>query len=118
MTTPQVALSVLDGIRQEMDLLSVGLAKTARDFQPIAEEYEKFMADHELGLWEASVDGAKLPPKPIRERLAHRDMPPELYGKYTALKASIDRMIARISTLKHEANAQRSVLSALREGVI
>ncbi len=42
-------------------------------------------------------------------------MPPELFGRRTALVRSRDRMLQRIRTLKTEVEAQRSILSALKE---
>lgn len=118
MTTPGEALSVLDGIRQEMDSLSISLHKVEQQLDPLSVQYEQFISDFEIGLWEQHVDGGKLPPATLRVQMAHRAMPPELYGRYTALAASSKRMQKRISTLKAQAEAQRSVLSALKEGVI
>ena len=112
---PHAPTAALSGIAQELDALSASLAKTERDLVPVELEYEKFMADHEIGMWTAYVnDGAKLPPEKLRERLGHQAMPAELYGRYVALSKSRKRMEKRIGALKAAADAQRSILSALK----
>jgi hypothetical protein len=113
--TPGEAMVALDGIARELDDLSGSLAGVERQLEPVESEYERFMASHEIGLWQAHIDhDAKLPPAGLRERLAHRDMPSELYGRHTALNASRKRMEKRIGVLKAASDAQRSILSALK----
>lgn len=118
---PQDPRAALTGIAQELDGLSASLANVERRLAGSAEKpgvevrYEKFMADHEIGLWTRHVDeGAKLPPEKLRERLGHQAMPADLYGEYFALTKSRKRIEKRIGALKAAADAQRSVLSALK----
>jgi hypothetical protein len=50
----------------------------------------------------------------MRLKLAHNEMAPELLGEWAALCASRDRMRKRITDLKSEVEAQRSILSSLK----
>lgn len=115
MSTPGEVMAVLDGHARELDALSSSLAAVERQLEPVAVEYEAFLASHEIGLWAKHVnDGDKFPSERLRERLALRDMPAELYGRHTALVASRRRMEKRIGTLKAVVDAQRSILSGLK----
>lgn len=115
MTTPLEALERLEAYAAELDGLSKDLADVERKLEPVTREYDDFMGDHEVGLWNRHVeDGEKLPPEALRARLAHREMPKELLGRYSSLTASRKRMEKRIGSLKSEIEAQRSILSALK----
>lgn len=114
MTDPvHAAIGALREIAEEINTLSNSLANLERTHEPVEVEYEKYMSDHEIGLWSKHVnEGAKLPPEKLRIRLAHESMPPDLYGRYTAFVASRKRMEKRLDSLGKAANAQRSILSA------
>lgn len=121
---PGDVLAQLEGNRFELHHLADGLASVERQLHGtdasggMQGEYTRFVDDFSIGLWNQHVnDGAKLPAKELRLQLAHRAMPPELYGRYFALKHSRDRMVTRMSALKAEIEAQRSILSALKEGL-
>lgn len=107
------AITALREIAEELATLSGSLAEWERTHEPTEREYEKFMSEHEIGLWTKHVnEGAKLPPEKLRVRLAHESMPADLYGRYTAFMASRKRMEKRLDSLGKAANAQRSILSA------
>lgn len=123
--TPGQVMTTLDALSAELHTLADGLAKVERELQGkgndggVQDEYQRFIDDYEIGLWNQHVnDGAKLPAKDLRLQLAHKAMDPALYGRYFALVKSRDRMLTRIGTLKAEIGAQRSILSALKEGLI
>jgi predicted ribonuclease YlaK len=117
--TPQSVMVELDAMKREMNTLALGMAQVSRELEPVEAEYRRFVDDFEIGLWQAHVnDGAKLPPKELRMQLAHRAMDPALYGRYFALTNSRDRMVRRISALKLEVEASRSMLSAMKEGLV
>lgn len=117
--TPGHIMADLDRQQHELNNLAENLASLARQLEPIEAEYTKFMDDHEIGLWERHVnDDAKLPAAKLRIQLAHRAMSPDLYGRYFALVKSRDRMVKRIASLKVTIDVQRSLLSALKEGLV
>lgn len=117
--TPGAVMATLDAMSQELNTLADGLAHVARQLEPVQQEYDDWVADFEIGLWEKHTEqGVKLPAAALRLQMAHRKMPPELYGRYVALVHSRDRMMKRISTLKTSVDAQRSLLSAMKEGLI
>lgn len=118
-TTAQDVAATLDAMSREMDQLSAGLAHVARELEPVEKQYTDFVDAFEIGLWQRHVDeDAKLPSEKMRRQLAHRALDPVLYGRYFALVHSRDRMIKRISALKKSIEAQRSLLSAMKEGLI
>lgn len=117
--TPGEVMRTLDELARELHGLADAGAKVARQLEPAEDEYTRFMDGYEITLWTEHVeDGRKLPPAPLRIQLAHKAMDPELYGRYFALVKSRDRIVKRIATLKTEIEAQRSLLSALKEGLI
>lgn len=129
MSTPELVpgdvLGQLEGNRFELHHLAEGLANVERELHGtmanpgLEAAYRAYIDDYEIGLWTAHVDdGAKLPAKDLRLQLAHRSMDPALYGRYFALVKSRERMLSRISTLRVEIDAQRSILSALKEGLV
>lgn len=113
---------VADAIRKlreyanELDMLSTSLTDLERALEPVAEQVREWMDTYELGLYTHSTedDGFKLPSEALREKLARRDLPPELYGRHAALVASRERMRRRIADLKMLVDAQRSILSAAK----
>jgi len=110
----QQAMARLDELAVELDQLSVQLAKVERDLEPVDQEFSKFVDNYELGLYQRSIDEPdfKLPAEALRYKLAVRAMPPELFGRRTALAASRDRITKRLANLKVQTDAQRSILSA------
>lgn len=117
--TPGAVMATLDAMSRELNTLADGLAHVARQLEPVQQEHDDWVADFEIGLWEKHTEqGVKLPAAALRLQMAHRKMPPELYGRYVALVHSRDRMMKRISTLKTSVDAQRSLLSAMKEGLI
>ena len=115
--TPAGAMSTLDAIAREMDLRSSQLAEVERRLEPVEIEYEAFVAAHEIGLWRRHESGeldGRWPSEQLRLRLALADMPPELLGRHTGLVNLRKRLEKRIGALKAAADAQRSILSALK----
>lgn len=117
--TPQQVAADLDQSARELNQLALGMAHVARELEPVEKQYQEFVDAFEIGLWTKHVDdGAKLPSEKLRLQLAHRAMPPELYGRYFALVNSRDRMVKRIQVLGKTIEASRSLLSAMKEGLI
>jgi hypothetical protein len=117
--TPQQVGDEIQEMKRELNKLALGMAHVARELEPVEKEYEKFVDDFEIGLWTKHVEnGDKLPSEKLRRQLAHRAMPPELYGRYFALVHSRDRMVKRVSSLKVTINAAQSLLGAMKEGLI
>lgn len=126
MSDAATCMERLDSYSLELDKLSNELASTERllggwtnpDGQRvmgIEEEYETFLDRWETACWDRhEKDDAKLPAEKMRLRLARREMPSELLGKHTELLAKRKRIEKRISALKSEIEAQRSILSALK----
>ena len=110
------ARHTLDKYRSELDNLSRDLAELARKFEPVQQAVTDFCDEHELGLYQRSIDedDFKLPSEKLRHKLAMRALDPALYGRFVAMEASMGRMRGRIGDLKVLVEAQRSVLSALK----
>lgn len=112
---PATVMRELDGLATENSDIGAKLAQVQRAFEPIEDEYDTFVTDFEVGLWAQHCNGdAKWPSAEMRERLARQAMPPELYGRFTAHKKSIDRMERRLRSIKTSIEAKRSILSALK----
>ena len=105
----------LDAQAQELDKLSRELGQTERDLAPVEECYESYLDTFETGLWDLHVAGDKLPPAEIRLRLARREMDKALLGEYSALIRKRKRLEKRIKALGSAIDAQRSILSALKQ---
>jgi hypothetical protein len=116
-TTPVEAMDKLDVLATELDMRSRELADVERKLEPTELAYQAFVDEFEVGLWTKYEDSeykTKLPPAPMRLKLAHKAMDPELLGRYVGLVNSRKRLEKRISALKAAVDAQRSILSALK----
>jgi hypothetical protein len=106
----------LDELARELDGRSRELADTERGMEAVQAQYEEVVGDWEAALWEESQLGdTRWPPERLRERMAHRAMDPKLLGAYNAGVAKRKRLERRIGALKVQVDAQRSILSALKE---
>lgn len=115
MSDPIECMARLDGIAQELDTLSKSLADVERRLEPVEREYTDFIGDFEAGMFDRYEAGeGKWPGEETRERLARRTMPDVLKREYDRLHAARRRMEKRIGSLGKAADAQRSVLSALK----
>lgn len=106
----------LSELARELGARSQDLALVSRNLEPVEDEYRTFVDEFELGLLKRSEDedGYRLPPAALRLKLAHSAMDPALLGRYIGLTKSRERLVQRIRDLKHEAEAQRSIVSALK----
>lgn len=116
MTTPLEAREKLDEQAREFGRLSSTLADVSRRLEPIDHEYEEFITNFEVALWKRFVDGdlKRLPSESMRRRLAHAEIDQTLLGRREGLHRSSARLRKRISDLRLEVEAQRSILSALK----
>lgn len=111
------AMGLLDSKARELDELSKALAYVERRLEPAERDYQEFVENFEVALWRRYEDSdgrTKLPSESLRLKLAHREMSPELLGRYVGLLNSRKRLEKRISALKATVDAQRSILSALK----
>jgi phage shock protein A len=115
-STPGQAMAKLQQLSNQLGSLATTLAEVNQALEPVEEEYEQFLDDYETGLWfkAQTDDSAKLPPKDMRVRLAHKAMAPELLGSYRGLTNKRDRLRKAISDKKADVDAWRSMLSALK----
>ena len=116
MTSPAEAMAKLDSYASELDELSKALAETERKLEPAEESYEEWLGDYEAAAWNESLMGdQKFPPEKLRLRMAHLAMPREILSAYTTGTAKRKRLEKRIGAVKALVDAQRSILSALKE---
>lgn len=115
MTTARESMDRLDKMARELGERSTQLAKVTRDLEPVHREYTSFVDDFEIGLWKKHQDeDAKFPSAAMRLKLAEREMDPALLGRHYGLEESRKRLMKRISDLRAEIEAERSILSALK----
>ena len=109
-------MTKLDDLALELDRRSKELAETERTLEPLEAQYEEFVGDWESSLWNESMHGdTKFPPEKLRLRMAHLAMPREILSAYTTGTAKRKRLEKRIGAVKALVDAQRSILSALKE---
>lgn len=120
MTEGITVIGRLRELSEENEDLSHKLLQVERDLEPVQRDYDDFISDYEIGLWQRAQDeeGFKLPAEALRIKLAQRAMPPELLGRHRGLLASRDRLKTRIAHVKTAVEAQRSILSAMKEGLV
>ena len=122
MTSPDAidCIGRLRELAEENESLSAQLMSTERELEPVQARVDDFIADYEIGLWTKSQDNKdfKLPAEALRIKLAQREMPPELLGHHRGLLARRDRLKTRIQHVKTQVDAQRSILSAMKEGMV
>ena len=116
MTDPGSVMVKLDTLAGELDLASKSLSSTEESLERVEASYEEVIGDWEANLWEESqTQEVRFPPEKLRTRMAHRAMSPELLGSYNSLTAKRKRLERRIASIKVQVDAQRSILSALKE---
>ena len=120
--TPQEALADLETARNELGQLSdalfqIGLALDGQGGEPgVEQQYQDFVDEYETGMWLKAQDGGpKLPSEALREKLARKAMDPNLLARHDALIRKRQRIRQRISDVSKIIEANRSILSALKE---
>ncbi|MDE2103212.1 MAG: hypothetical protein KGL39_38555 [Patescibacteria group bacterium] len=121
--TPQEALQQLEDARDELGKLSDALYQISvqldgKDNEPgVEQQYQDFVDEHETGQWLKAQDddGPKLPSEALRLKLARRDMDPVLLARHDLLIRKRKRVQQRISDVSKIIEANRSILSALKE---
>lgn len=116
---PQVDVATcmtrLNHIAWELDELSKSLADVERKLEPLQRAFDDDFADWEAGMFARYESGeGKWPGEETRIRLYRRTMPADGRETFDKYHASRKRMEKRIGTLGKAADAQRSVLSALK----
>lgn len=115
MTTALESLERLDRHAQELDTLSKTLAEVSCALESVEKEYSDFVDAYEVGLYlKCEEAGTRLPGEAMRLKLARREMSAVLLGRHDGLLRKRDRLRQRISDLKAEIEAERSILSALK----
>lgn len=115
MTTPAESMDRLSALARELGQRSNDLARVNRELEPVEQDYNRFIDDFEIGLWQKHQDeNARLPSAAMRLKLAQKAMDPALLGRYVGLTESRKRLMKRISDMRVEVDAERSILSALK----
>lgn len=117
---PVQIIQHLNDLSSTLGRLGVELANIDTDLETAASAYDEFVENFKAGLWEKHLAGElkRMPAEDIRVALAHRAMPTDLLGSYKRLKGRKSRCEAAISRTKAQIEAKRSVLSALKEGLV
>jgi predicted nucleic acid-binding Zn-ribbon protein len=109
----QVAIAKLEEYASELDKRSSELSDTQRELDEKEPQYEDFIRDFEVDLYELALkDQTRLPSADLRKQLALKAMPSGFRSEYEALVRKRERLRKRIADLKAAVDAQRSVLSA------
>jgi hypothetical protein len=109
----QLAIEKLEAYAAELDKRSSELAETQRELDEKEPQYEDFIRDFHVDMYEQALkDQSRLPSESLREQLALKAMPSGFRLEYEALVRKRARLQKRISDLKAAVDAQRSVLSA------
>lgn len=117
---PAEVVQLLNSRARGLHLLGVELARISDALAPVAREYEDFNDNFTAGLWEKHEAGEikRWPGEDARAQLARQAMPTELRGEHARLLDDRDRCVKAISRAKAEIDAYRSILSALKEGIV
>jgi predicted nucleic acid-binding Zn-ribbon protein len=110
---PIQVLRELNDAANELDSRSQELWRVQLELTKVQTEYDEEIGAFVERLWkEFEKTGKRIPSEDIRTRLAHREMDPELLGRYIGLQAQRKRLEARIDHLRTVVGGKRSVLSA------
>jgi hypothetical protein len=110
-----LAARVLTSCADELNHVSLRLAETSNQLEPLEADLTEHVEDFIVGLWTAHVEmGEKHPPEETRKALAHRAFDREKYRQILALRAARTRAKGRLSDLKEIVAAQRSIVSAAK----
>lgn len=113
MSDPVECKDKLRKLADRLDVLSRTLGAINNELRPIEEQYDDFIRDYELGLYDrCEEEGKKLPAADMRLQLALREMPVSFRGKYRELVSKRESLKQQIGNLKVEVDSWRSLLSA------
>lgn len=120
--TPEAITAVqeLNRLAGMLGTLGEKLVEVERDIEATEREYRAVIEAYEVGLYEQVQDGtlSRLPSADMRVKLARKAMDPELLGRYEGLALARRRLQDRISNIKAQASSQRSIVSAMKEGLV
>jgi hypothetical protein len=110
-----LAAEILTACADELNHVSLRLAETSHQLEPLESELTEHLEDFIVGLWTAHVEqGEKHPPEETRHALAHRAFDRDKYRQILALRAARARAKARLGDLREIVAAQRSIVSAAK----
>lgn len=116
MSDPIELIQKLEGLIEQRRDLSERLQKVQDDLEETQASYKRSVDDFEVDLYlESERTGKRLPSQALREKLARRNMTPELLGRYDGLIFMRDRLMRNLQDLKVDIDGLRSVLSAEKE---
>jgi hypothetical protein len=108
-------IATLTDISNELVELSQALQVVEKRLEPIERVYADDFSDFEAGMFERYEKGeGKWPGEETRERLYRRTIPQDTRNELMRLQAARKRAEKRLASLKTAADAQRSILSALK----
>jgi hypothetical protein len=117
---PAQVVQLLNKRARGLHALGVELARISDDLSPVARRYADFVDNFTAGLWEKHEAGEikRWPGEDARAQLARQAMPTELRGEHARLGDEKDRCVKAISRARSEIDAYRSILSAMKEGLV
>lgn len=110
------AMRSLEVCARQLDILSRQQAQVEERLLEVEPDYQQHIDDFIAGLWDRYTRGelGRMPGEDMCERLGRPHVPLETRQERDKLVASRRRLSARVSALKSEVDAARSILSALK----
>lgn len=117
---PVQVIQTLNRLSGGLEQLGVELANIETELEPVQKAHDTFVEDFKAGLWEQHLAGElkRMPAEDVRLALAYKQMPTTLRGKFAGLKQRRERCLNAISRTRAQIEANRSILSALKEGIV
>jgi hypothetical protein len=112
-------VALIEQINRDARRLDSGgrrLASAIKELSELETDYRKHVEEARIRIYHDSKEsGERMPAEDIRDALAHRQIPSDVYAKFLTARAEVDALKAWTRTVEHAVSARQSLLAALRE---
>ena len=115
LSSPHELMAQIEADARSLDSGGRQLAKSIQKLSGLEQKYQAAVQSALIEMYHVAKEGGeRLPAEDVRQALAHRQVPKEIYGSYLAGKAEVDALRAWCRTMESALSARQSLLSALR----
>lgn len=115
LSSPHELMSAIDAAARSLDAGGRRLAQAIQKLSTHEQNYEKARQDALITIYhDAKESGQRMPAEDVRQALAHRQVPNEVYGAFLAAKAEVDALKAWCRVTEASLSARQTLLNVMK----